>query len=337
MEVKGELLMSLLKKSLVAAYMLTTPIGLAMTGSAPANAVNVDGICSALSATSDRLFIESRTLLSHDDGGRFQSQNFASDPLPAGTYNIAGVSYDDTHADHNDPRQINEQWTVNLYNAAGEIVYTSNVTPDVPEDTDRIDVTLGTDVQIDSDVVQIEYVHAYGPEDQTDVDPADYIYNSVVPACVGFTDVGVTVVEGETTVVNQVCTLTGVFDQTDPAKLTLSATHQGVSETAVVTYQVNWGDDSDVEVFAADETMMHVYTDAGTYDVVLTVFEDDKQVAVCDDPDNIVENDGVTVVLGASTDEGSTAVLAATGVSPSIAAVAGLVIISSTAVAFKKS
>ncbi len=331
--------MKLLKKAVITAFATATPLASVAFISptvATASDVNIDGVCTSLEGANTRLFIENRTLLSHDQGGISQSQSFASDPLPAGTYAINGISYDDTHSDHLDPRQVNEQWSVNLYGVSGEVVYSSPVTNDVPEDTDRIAVDFG-EVEITEDVVQIEYVHAFGPEADAGVLPEDFIFNSVVPACLAFTDTQ-TVVEGETTISNQVCTLSGLFDESDPAKLTLTAEHENAPEGAVVSYQVDWGDDSEIEVFTTEQDIVHSYTDAGTYDVRLTVLADGQEIAVCDDPSNTVTQDNITVVLDATTDGGASdqAVLAATGVSPAAAAAIGVGLVGAVTAIFRK-
>jgi len=308
--------MDMLKTFFVAAVFALVNVAVATTGTVSAvssqTGTGIDGVCSAISQTATSYITEDQFLLSHDEGGALIYRTLDT-PIPAGTYDITALSYEPQHPNDPIPGQEKEQWKINLFDADG-VVYTSGPTIDIPDDVDSTLTTLGTAVEFTTDITAIQYVHYGWPEDVTD--PADYVYNSVIPACVAFNE-ALTVVAADAT-----CALTGIFDEAEPAKLTLNVTTENVSDAAVLTYQVNWGDATDLDTFAQGEEMMHVYTEDGTYDVVVTVLADGVAVATCDDPNNIVENSGVTVVLGdTDTATGDTAVLAATGISPSTAAI----------------
>ena len=75
--------MKILKKAVITAFAAATPLASVIAvgptvAQAQANDVNIDGVCTHLEGANTRLFIENRTLLSHDQGGVIQSQDFTS-------------------------------------------------------------------------------------------------------------------------------------------------------------------------------------------------------------------------------------------------------------------
>ena len=121
-------------------------------------------------------------LLSHDAGGAFTPAVDLA--VPAGNYDVYGVSYDD-HSNHAWDTLANESWRVEgWYN--GSQVYSSNATNDLPDGIDRNTTLIGGNVAI-SELDQIRFVHnAY-------VDPT---YQSILPECVIFVPTNATAVVG---------------------------------------------------------------------------------------------------------------------------------------------
>lgn len=99
--------------------------------------------------------------------------------IPAGTYDIAYVSYDD-HSVHGGQNQQFEQWYIEGY-ANGVKVYTSTSTTDVPEDSDYLVGSFDRAVMpaIDSIVIRHVLDHNLAPQ-------------SVEAVCVGFTAIPIT-------------------------------------------------------------------------------------------------------------------------------------------------
>ncbi|NNC92327.1 MAG: LPXTG cell wall anchor domain-containing protein [Acidimicrobiia bacterium] len=99
-------------------------------------------------------------------------------PIPAGDYTLAMVSYDDHSnklVDQTD--QVNEQWFLQLLDAAGAVVYQSGVSPDLPDAQDWL--TFNTTATLTGDAVTMRVVHA---AIGTNV-------NSIVANCAAFTAV----------------------------------------------------------------------------------------------------------------------------------------------------
>jgi len=101
--------------------------------------------------------------------------------IPTGTYDLDYVSFDN-HADSpedNDPRQTQEQWYIEGYNG-DNLIFTSNVTDDVPTDKDYISGVLNTGLQIGTDVDNVIIRH------KLNVDVVGTLPESVYPICVSF-------------------------------------------------------------------------------------------------------------------------------------------------------
>lgn len=97
-------------------------------------------------------------------------------PIPAGDYTLAMVSYDEHSkkvVDQSD--QLNEQWFMQLLDAAGHVVYQSGASPDLPDADDWL--TFNTTATLTGDAVTMRVVHA---AIGTNV-------NSVVANCAAFT------------------------------------------------------------------------------------------------------------------------------------------------------
>jgi LPXTG-motif cell wall-anchored protein len=99
-------------------------------------------------------------------------------PIPAGDYTLAMVSYDDhSHKVVDQTDQVNEQWFLQLLDAAGAVVYQSGVSPDLPDDQDWL--TFNTTATLTADAVTMRVVHA---AIGTNV-------NSIIANCAAFTTV----------------------------------------------------------------------------------------------------------------------------------------------------
>ena len=66
--------------------------------------------------------------------------------VPAGTYNVVLAAWDRHGPSHE--TQLNEQWVLRGLDAAGEVVFTSGATPDIPDDQSLVIATVDTAVEI---------------------------------------------------------------------------------------------------------------------------------------------------------------------------------------------
>ena len=66
--------------------------------------------------------------------------------MPAGTYNVVLAAWDRHGPDHE--TQLNEQWVLLGLDGAGETVYVSGATPDIPDDQNLVIATVDTEVEI---------------------------------------------------------------------------------------------------------------------------------------------------------------------------------------------
>jgi uncharacterized repeat protein (TIGR01451 family) len=110
--------------------------------------------------------------------------------VPAGTYNVVLAAWDRHGPDHE--TQLNEQWVLLGLDGAGETVYVSGATPDIPDDQNLVIATVDTEVEI-SGFTQAAAVHAAFRNTESP--------NSVWPLCASFVpvpdeaDLGVTLVD----------------------------------------------------------------------------------------------------------------------------------------------
>ncbi|MDH3605653.1 MAG: carboxypeptidase regulatory-like domain-containing protein [Acidimicrobiia bacterium] len=101
-------------------------------------------------------------------------------PIPAGDYTLAMVSYDEHSnkaVDQSD--QLNEQWSLQLLDATGAVVYQSGMSPDLPDNQDYL--TFNSSATVTGTAVTMRVVHAAIGNN----------VNSIVAACAGFTPVPV--------------------------------------------------------------------------------------------------------------------------------------------------
>ena len=99
-------------------------------------------------------------------------------PIPAGEYNLAIASYDDhSNKQINQSGQLNEQWSLQLFDAQGGVVYQSGVSPDLPDDQDWL--TFNSSATLTGDAVSMRVVHAAIGDN----------INSIIANCAGFTPV----------------------------------------------------------------------------------------------------------------------------------------------------
>ncbi len=164
--------MKILRSLFVAAVATAVVTGVNTTAT---EAQSADALtCSAYGANSLTVHNE-LNLLSHDEGGAFIGP--LDIDVPAGTYTVTGVSYDEHSAKPGQEDQINETWYVEGYKD-GELVYTSGTTDDLPSDLDYNSTVIGSDVAI-PELDSIRFAHAAFP---------DPLYESVVPSCVNFSE-----------------------------------------------------------------------------------------------------------------------------------------------------
>ncbi len=110
--------------------------------------------------------------------------------VPAGTYNVVLAAWDRHGPSHE--TQLNEQWVLRGLDAAGEVVFTSGATPDIPDDQSLVIATVDTDVEISGFVQAAAYHPAYRNTESP---------NSVWPLCASLVpvpdkaDLGVTLVD----------------------------------------------------------------------------------------------------------------------------------------------
>lgn len=121
------------------------------------------------------VFSNSQVLLSHDEGGAFTP--YIDIDLPAGTYNVYGVSYDN-HSDNSWDTLTNESWYVEGMSGE-ETTYVSNSTDDLPDDLDFNETQIGSEVEID-ELESLRFVHSAF---------VDETYQSITPLCVAFVPV----------------------------------------------------------------------------------------------------------------------------------------------------
>lgn len=124
------------------------------------------------------VFDNSTVLLSHDEGGAYSP--YMDVDVPAGTYNVYGVSFDN-HSENAWDTLTNESWFIEAM-AEDELVYTSNPTDDLPDGVDRNATMIGSEVVLEAGLDQVRFVH------NAFVDPT---YQSILPECVVFTPVEV--------------------------------------------------------------------------------------------------------------------------------------------------
>jgi LPXTG-motif cell wall-anchored protein len=98
-------------------------------------------------------------------------------PIPAGDYTLAMVSHDDHTSKYDQYAQTNEQWYLQLLDAAGAIVYQSGVSPDLPDAQDWL--TFNATATLTGDAVTLRAVHAAIGNN----------INSVIAHCAAFTAV----------------------------------------------------------------------------------------------------------------------------------------------------
>lgn len=97
--------------------------------------------------------------------------------VPAGRYNVYGVSYDN-HADAPWDKEIHEQWRAKGYNASGTEVISTGATNDLPNGINFNTTRISQNVNIAQAVANVRLVHA--------VTPGTEGYQSIYPVCVAF-------------------------------------------------------------------------------------------------------------------------------------------------------
>ncbi len=111
-------------------------------------------------------------LLSHDEGGAFSP--VIDVDIPAGKYDVYGVSYDQ-HDINTWDTSVLEEWYVTGW-SEGTQDYQSDATTDLPDNQNRNISQIGSAIMTDG-FDQLQLVHAAFPEAN---------YNSVLPECVIF-------------------------------------------------------------------------------------------------------------------------------------------------------
>lgn len=114
-------------------------------------------------------------LLAHDEGG-IQTALLPA-KVPAGRYNVYGVSFDN-HAATPWDTEAHEQWRAKGYNAAGVEVFGTGVTNDLPTSANFNTTRIAQNANLTQALANVRLVHAVAPG--TDG------YQSVYPVCVAF-------------------------------------------------------------------------------------------------------------------------------------------------------
>lgn len=110
--------------------------------------------------------------------------------VPAGTYQVVLAAWDEH--DPADATQLNEQWVLIGYDAAGAAVFTSGATPDIADDQELVVAVVNSEVEISG----FTQAAAFHPAFRNTESP-----NSVHPLCASFipvpdeADLGVTLVD----------------------------------------------------------------------------------------------------------------------------------------------
>ena len=85
-------------------------------------------------------------------------------PIPAGTYDILLVAWDD-HLIKINQFQPYEQWYLRLYNDAGAPIFTSNATTDLPNRLELLIEQVNTEVELEESARYVSIHHRYNPSD----------------------------------------------------------------------------------------------------------------------------------------------------------------------------
>ncbi len=99
--------------------------------------------------------------------------------LPAGIYDITLASFDD-HSDKGYQEQPFESWYVELRNASGTLIGTSDPVADIPDSEDWVIETVNSNFNLSSPVTEIVGSHIFY---------AHPSWNSVIPVCAAFDNV----------------------------------------------------------------------------------------------------------------------------------------------------
>jgi hypothetical protein len=136
-----------------------------------------------LDTKSGRIIVE--FVASFQDGvltTRFQSRNSLgpiSVDIPAGTYNITLVSFDDHIEQPNEKAQKQESWFLQAQNGRGNITFESNAISDLPEDQNILEELVQEDVEITQDITQLLAKHLLDVGESEEAE-------SVTPVCAAF-------------------------------------------------------------------------------------------------------------------------------------------------------
>ncbi len=130
-----------------------------------------------MECTEDSIEFGDYRLLNRDGDDRI-TIDYAVAP---GEYRITLVSSDPLHEPGRQPEQMNEQWKLQFLDAAGNVVYETPITTDLPDaDTMIVDFDIATGVQIPDGVVQLRAQHARIAAN----------INSIIPDCAILTQTG---------------------------------------------------------------------------------------------------------------------------------------------------
>lgn len=136
-----------------------------------------------LDTQSGRIIVE--FVASFQDGvltTRFQSRNSLGPvpvDIPAGTYNITLVSFDDHIERPNEVAQKQESWFLQAQNGQGNTIFESNSISDLPEDQNILEELVQENVEITRDITQLLAKHLLDVGESEEAE-------SVTPVCVAF-------------------------------------------------------------------------------------------------------------------------------------------------------
>lgn len=152
-------------------------VALLAAGSAHVQAVGAPGGCDT--GAVNPITVGIRETFWATEGSHFQTGKYLVD-IPAGWYNLYFGSWDH-HSAHLGAVQTHEQWYVEGYNSEGFKTFTSENTPDLPEDTD---IMWGM-IQPTKWIPQTDYIIAKHTMYPLPVGPPENA-QSVQPVCVQF-------------------------------------------------------------------------------------------------------------------------------------------------------
>jgi hypothetical protein len=99
--------------------------------------------------------------------------------IPAGTYDITLVSFDNHAEEADETAQTQERWFIQAQNSLGNIVFESNAISDLAEDQDILEELVQEDVEITQDIIGLIAKHFLGVGETETAE-------SVTPLCAAF-------------------------------------------------------------------------------------------------------------------------------------------------------